>query len=173
MGRLIFVVGGARCGKSKFANRLAARMSDEVVYIATGQGLDQEMKDRIRQHRRYRRRDWKTLEEPQDLVGAIDRIRSKEKALLLIDCLTLWISNLLCSGKRMSQIRKSARELLKKLRAQDKNAIIVSNEVGFGIVPDNEMARTFIDLKGRINQMVAKDADEVYLLVSGLPVRIK
>lgn len=173
MGRLIFVVGGARSGKSKFANRLAANLSKDVVYIATGQGLDQEMKTRIKQHKRARRRNWRTMEEPQDLVRAIDRIKSKRKALLLIDCLTLWISNLICSGKKEAQIRKSARELLKKLGAQDKDAIIVSNEVGFGIVPENKMARIFRDLKGSINQMVAKDADEVYLLVSGLPIRIK
>ncbi|MCD5391000.1 bifunctional adenosylcobinamide kinase/adenosylcobinamide-phosphate guanylyltransferase [candidate division NPL-UPA2 bacterium] len=170
MERLIFITGGARSGKSSFAVKLATRLSKKVIFIATAQALDKEMKARIKKHQRQRRRNWRTVEEPRDTDKILSELRKRDN-LVLLDCLTLLISNWLLSGKKA--VFKDVRSLLGAAREREFPTIIVSNEVGMGIVPDSELGRRFRDIAGRVNQMVAKEADEVYLLVSGLPIKIK
>ena len=170
MERLIFITGGARSGKSSFAVKLAAQLSKKVIFIATAEALDKEMKDRIKKHQRWRQRSWKTVEEPGDIDKILSELR-KKYSLVLLDCLTLLISNWLLSGKKA--VFKDVRSLLRAARERESPTIIVSNEVGMGIVPDNELGRRFRDIAGRVNQVVAKEADAVYFLVSGLPIKIK
>lgn len=171
MGRIIFVLGGARSGKSSFAARLAAGYS-RVAYIATGEGLDPEMRDRIRAHRASRPRAWKTIEESLDVSRAIKRL-GWSRDLIIIDCLTLLVSNHIMKRHSEGAIRREIIAILSELRASRTDAIIVSNEVGLGIVPENGLARRFRDIAGRVNQIVAKEADQVFFTVSGLSRRIK
>lgn len=175
MARLILVTGGARSGKSDFASVLAGRLAERVVYLATGQALDldKEMARRIAAHQRRRPEDWQTIEEPLEIEQAITGQVKNNRALIIIDCLTLFLSNLLLSGLTDSKILARVRKLSGFLRDIDNQVIMVTNEVGSGIVPDNQTARAFRDLQGRANCIMAKKADEVYLLVCGQPLKIK
>jgi len=170
--KIIFVTGGARSGKSQFALKLAKELPGPKAYLATAQALDKEMAERIKKHKKGRSPDWQTLEEPLRVAAALkeqgDRFR-----LILLDCLTLWISNLLMAGWRGKRILREADRLLKVCQGARCSLVIVSNEVGLGIVPDNPTARIFRDLSGMINQKVARKADEVYFLVSGLAQQLK
>ncbi len=170
MGRLIFITGGARSGKSAFAQKSANRLSKKVTYIATAQAKDKEMEVRIKIHRKNRPAHWKTIEKEKNITEVLSRIAEKNEVILL-DCLTLLISNLLLSGKK--DVLKKIRQLVNKIREIKATVLIVSNEVGMGIVPDNKLARRFRDIAGRANQIVAQAADEVYLVVSGIPVKVK
>jgi len=186
-GRIVFITGGARSGKSSFAIENARSLPGRKVYVATAGALDEEMKDRIRKHREERGAEWDTIEEPLELAEAIGRIRN-QYSVVLIDCLTLWLSNLLLNsggGTNPSFSKDGTRgdydpdhEMDKLIAALELNKeslsiFLVSNEVGMGIVPDNRLARQFRDLAGKLNQKVAGTADEVYMVVSGIPVRIK
>ena len=170
MEGLIFITGGARSGKSSFAVKLATELSKKVIFIATAQALDKEMKVRIKKHQRRRPGSWKTVEEPSDIDKILSELRKRD-SLVLLDCLTFLISNWLLSGKKA--VFKDVRSLVKAAKERQSPTIIVSNEVGMGIVPDNELGRRFRDMAGRVNQMATKEADEVYFLVSGLPIKIK
>lgn len=170
---IIFVTGGARSGKSTFAYNLANSMNSPRAYIATAEPLDEEMIDRIKRHRKERGAGWDTIEEPVDLAGVFNRINRKY-IVILLDCVTLWISNLLHlyendEKKVMDDIEK----LINGCIEMDSCLIVVSNEVGMGIVPENRMARLFRDISGKTNQMLANIASSVYLTISGLPVKIK
>jgi adenosyl cobinamide kinase/adenosyl cobinamide phosphate guanylyltransferase len=172
--RLILVLGGAQAGKSTFALRLAKdRIADgRVCFIATLQPLDDEMTERISRHRSERPADWNTIEEPYQLDEALHR--AGESNVVIIDCLTLFVSNWLLRSEddSESQIRRILGNVLSAIKCQSKTVICVSNEVGLGIVPDNHMGRMFRDLLGRVNQRIAAAADEVYFLAAGLPLRL-
>ncbi len=175
---LVLVTGGCRSGKSAFAQTYVEdRVSGPKTYIATCPILDQEMDERIARHRQEREgRNWTTLEEETALANVVT---SAPSGPLLIDCLTLWICNCQYHAERGgTQLHEDdatqlACEAAAACRARDGLSVVVTNEVGLGIVPDNAEARLFRDLAGRVNQAFASAADEVYLLVSGLPVRIK
>ncbi|MEK6680460.1 MAG: bifunctional adenosylcobinamide kinase/adenosylcobinamide-phosphate guanylyltransferase [Nitrospirota bacterium] len=168
---LIFILGGARSGKSSFALRLAESIGSRNIYIATAEALDEEMAERIKRHKENRGKDWQVIEAPINITGKLAGLKRKGD-VILIDCLTLWVNNQM---EKMAdkKILKETGSLLKAVKAINKNIIIVSNEVGLGIVPDNPLARRFRDIAGMVNQKIAEAADEVYLMVSGIPVRVK
>jgi adenosylcobinamide kinase/adenosylcobinamide-phosphate guanylyltransferase len=160
------ILGGARSGKSAHALRLAEVGGRRPVMIATAQALDAEMAERIARHRAERGARWRTLEAPLDLSAAIAAIGAEEIAV--IDCLTLWVSNLMLAERDIA--RETAR-LLEAMRG--KELLLVANEVGLGIVPDNALARRFRDEAGRVNQRVAAAADHVVFIAAGLPLTLK
>ncbi|MEW6328334.1 MAG: bifunctional adenosylcobinamide kinase/adenosylcobinamide-phosphate guanylyltransferase [Thermodesulfobacteriota bacterium] len=172
MKKTILVTGGCRSGKSRFALDYASRHFTNRLYLATGQALDEEMKERIKEHQRERGQDWRTVEEPLDIAGAIDREAAKA-GVILIDCITMWISNMLLQDMPEEEIVNSTAALAGRLQKFPCSFILVTNEVGAGIVPENRLARTFRDLAGMVNQKLAACADEVYWLVAGIPVKVK
>lgn len=169
--KIIFIVGGARSGKSSFALKEAQKIEGRKVYIATSEALDEEMVKRIERHKKERGNDWDTCEEPLQISEAIGRLADNNRAIVL-DCLTMWLSNAM---HRDVDIAHETEKLLNMLRRkkQDSHIYIVSNEVGTGIVPENKLAREFRDLAGIINQKVAKASDEVFMVVAGIPIKIK
>ncbi len=170
MGKITLILGGARSGKSTYALRLAARK--DTAFVATCQGLDKEMRERIRLHKLKRPKHWQTIEEPYALPEAVSKISNKF-GCLIIDCLTLWVSNLILKKKPLRYIEDEIIRTIKLLKKSKAKAIIVSNEVGLGIVPGNKLSRDFRDIAGKVNQIVAGGADEVVFMVSGIPWRIK
>lgn len=172
MSELILVTGGVRSGKSNYAQHLAKSFKSEVIYIATAEALDSDMKERIRRHKKSRDKSWVTIEEPIDVLGAVKKLSARRRVVLL-DCLTLFISNLILKGLSDKAIYTEVRSILKGLRLKSDAAIIVTNEVGSGIVPDSKLGRRFRDLQGRVNQIISGEADSVYLLVSGIQIKIK
>lgn len=171
--RLIFITGGARSGKSHFAKRLADGIKGRRVFLATAQALDEEMKSRIEIHKRERPAGWDTIEEAKYLSETIKNC-DKKYEVILIDCLTVWISNLLANDSfNESEIMKEVKSFISKCREIECTTIIVSNEVGSGIVPANRMARIFRDIVGKANQEIAEVADEVYMIVAGIPLKLK
>ncbi len=169
--RLVFVLGGARSGKSDFALKRASELGCPGLFIATALPSDKEMEDRIVRHRSARGGRWKTLEEPVDLEGAIERGRGS--GVIIIECITLWVSNLMERGLGEAEILKRAASLTRTIEDSKSCVIAVSNEVGLGIVPDNPLARVFRDVCGRVNQTIARVADEVWFLAAGVPLRMK
>ncbi|PLX92881.1 MAG: bifunctional adenosylcobinamide kinase/adenosylcobinamide-phosphate guanylyltransferase [Desulfuromonas sp.] len=173
MGRLIYVTGGARSGKSRFAQQLAEQQPGDLLYIAPAQVLDPEMADRVEQHRLARGERWTLLEEPLQLAERLAQIADGKSALLL-DCVTIWLSNLFFHFDEEQELIIAAVERLTSLvDSLPAPLYMVSNEVGSGIVPENAMARSFRDLAGAVNQQLATAADEAWLVVSGLPLRLK
>ncbi len=172
---LTLVLGGVRAGKSSYAQRLAAD-GKRVLFVATAEAGDAEMAERIRSHREGRPAGWDTLEEPIDVAAALAPLLHRYDTVLL-DCLTLWISNLLLRGPEPESTREDVlsetRKLLELYRGGDASWIIVSNEVGLGVVPPTELGRVFADELGRVNQLVAAEADDVYFMAAGLPLRMK
>jgi adenosylcobinamide kinase/adenosylcobinamide-phosphate guanylyltransferase len=168
-GRVIFVIGGARSGKSSFALNRASGVSGKKAYIATAQALDAEMDDRIKKHKQERGNEWDTIEEPFRLAETIKEISGNYETVI-IDCLTLWLSNLMLGDK---DVEEEMRSFISSLATVTCSLFTVSNEVGMGIVPDNALSRRFRDLAGHLNQKVARIADEVYLVTAGIPLRIK
>ncbi len=169
--KLILVLGGAASGKSQAALDLAGQRGPKA-FVATGQALDREMKVRIQRHQAARSSDWKTVEVPTD-IGIWFTRNSKDYQSIVVDCLTLWLSNL--KGQRLgdSAICDATAALLLAIRRTKARVVVVSNELGLGLVPATKAVRGFRDLAGQVNQQVAAEADEVYLLVSGLPLRLK
>lgn len=172
MSKITFIIGGARSGKSTYAHVLAKQYKRKVAFIATAEAKDHEMGLRIKLHRQSRPKHWQTFEEDADLVFAIKKI-GKGFQCIILDCLTLWVSNLLLAGKSPKNIEDSAYRTLKELRKKNGRIIIVSNEVGMGIVPVNKLAREFRDIAGKINQVFASQAEEVIFMVAGIPAKIK
>jgi adenosylcobinamide kinase/adenosylcobinamide-phosphate guanylyltransferase len=170
--KMIFITGGARSGKSYFAQELAQKFTGPKAYLATAQALDEEMTERIRRHQKSRPSDWQTLEEPLEVADCI-RMKGDHFDLILLDCLTLWISNLMMAGWQEKKILEAGDRLVEACRGAKCSLILVGNEVGMGIVPDNPQARLFRDLSGLMQQKIAREADEVYFLVSGLAQKIK
>jgi len=173
MSKVILVTGGARSGKSRFAERLAEGFPPLRGYLATGQPGDAEMAERIARHRGRRGRQWQTVEEPLEVTDAVTR-NDGRFTVLLLDCVTLWLSNLLfgCEGGAAEALSRVA-GFAASFPALRTPLIIVSNEVGMGIVPEHPLARSFRDLAGEANEMIAAGADEVYVTISGLPLKLK
>lgn len=177
--KLIFITGGARSGKSSFAEKIAAETDKEIAYIATAQPLDDEMKIRIKKHKEKRPVNWETFEEPIEVSELVNRIGVKKK-VILIDCLTLLTSNLLLRKENKVGDFEWQEEVLLEIKKLAVNSykvpaqvIIVSNEVGMGLVPDNPTGRYYRDILGIANKIIANKADEVFMIVSGIPLKIK
>lgn len=169
--KLILVLGGSASGKSQAALDLAGQVGPRV-FVATGQALDREMGTRIERHRATRSSDWVTAEVPADLAVWFAENGSSYQTIVL-DCLTLWLSNLQRRRLRDVAVSEATIDLLHAIRATRARVVIVSNELGLGLVPATKVVRGFRDLAGRVNQQVAAEADEVYLTISGLPLRLK
>lgn len=173
MAKVILVLGGARSGKSGFAMRLAEGSGvRNVAFIATGQGLDAEMRRRIVKHKAQRPGHWRTFEEPRKIAALVKKIAGKHD-FIIIDCLTLFVSNHLLKRGTETTILKELNAAIAAVRKTSATCVIVSNEVGLGIVPENKLARDFRDVAGRVNQAAAAAADEAFFTVSGIPWRIK
>jgi adenosylcobinamide kinase/adenosylcobinamide-phosphate guanylyltransferase len=168
-GTTIFVTGGARSGKSQFAFSEASKIAGKKAYVATAWAGDEEMRLRIEDHKRRRNQEWTTHEEPLKIVSLIDTLR-ENCSVILIDCLTLWLSNLMQEGL---DVKTETDHLVSALNGQHPPLYIVSNEVGMGIVPGNALTRSFRDTAGYVNQKIAAAADEVYMTVAGIPLKIK
>jgi adenosylcobinamide kinase/adenosylcobinamide-phosphate guanylyltransferase len=165
---LTLVLGGARSGKSRHAESLITACAPPWIYVATAQALDAEMTERIAHHRARRGAEWRTVEAPHDLAGAIGN--APPDAAVLVDCLTLWLTNCMLAEV---DIEADTAALEKALAQRRGPTVMVSNEVGSGVVPDNALARRFADLQGRLNQRIAGRADRVVLVVAGLPLTVK
>ena len=161
------VLGGARSGKSAYAESLVA--GPRVVYVATAEAIDDEMGERIARHRGRRGAGWTTVEAPLDLAAAL-RTHAPGASGVLVDCLTVWLGNLMHANR---DIDREARALLESLAVPPVPAVLVANEVGLGVVPDNPMARAFRDHAGRLNQALAARADRVVLVTAGIPLVLK
>ena len=164
---LTLVLGGARSGKSRYAEGLITVLPPPWIYVATAEPGDAEMAERIAAHRTRRGADWSTLEVPRDLVGTLS---AHQETPVLVDCLTLWLSNVLLAG---ADIDVEIERLERALTRRAAPLVMVANEVGFGIVPDNPLGRRFRDAQGLLNQRIAARADRVVLVVAGLPLTIK
>lgn len=171
MQKITFVLGGARSGKSSYALALAESYKD-VAFIATCQALDEEMKQRVALHKHTRPSHWQTFEEDRDVARVVNGFCDKFDCIV-IDCLTLLTSNLMLANCDQALVEKKIEEMMKALRKTRSRSILVANEVGLGIVPDNKLARDFRDVAGRVNQLTAKEADSVVFMVSGLPMKVK
>jgi adenosylcobinamide kinase / adenosylcobinamide-phosphate guanylyltransferase len=169
--KVILVGGGARSGKSRFALSLARRLGDRRLFLATAQAQDDEMRVRIAAHRECRGPGFSTLEEPQAIADALrDR---NDVDVVVIDCLTLWLSNLLLDGNTPSQIEAHVGELAQVLGRRTFHTVVVTNEVGMGIVPETPLGRIFRDVAGSAHQALSQAADEVYFAVLGTMLRLK
>lgn len=165
---IILITGGARSGKSARAEMRARQFAGRPIYIATAEALDEDMRQRIAAHRARRGQDWLERETPLELVAALTE--TDGGGARLVDCLTLWLSNLLHAQRDWAA---EAARLADALACQKSPIVLVTNEVGAGIVPDNALAREFRDAAGRLNQIIARASDEVELIVAGLPMRLK
>jgi len=186
MGKLILVLGGARSGKSTYAQKLAGEIttgSDRVAYLATGVACDDEMRARVDQHRRSRPPAWATIEAPTEVAQAIERA-GEEYAVMIVDCLTTLMTNWLAERGQledptgdMAELEKGVlgrvEDLIHAAREARATVIVVSNEVGLGVVPTFKAGRVFRDLAGLANQFIAREADEVYVMWAGIPQKIK
>lgn len=169
----MLVLGGARSGKSSFALDTCIRMEGRHIFIATAQALDEEMKERIRRHRKERGRDWVTLEETVEIAKKLKGI-DNENTIILVDCLTLWLNNLYMEfGPDNDRIYKKIDELVDGITTVKGRVVLVSNEVGMGIVPENKLARLYRDAAGAMNRRIAEKADKVVVSFSGLPMVLK
>jgi adenosylcobinamide kinase/adenosylcobinamide-phosphate guanylyltransferase len=169
--RFILVTGGTRSGKSRFAVDLAKGFGRNIVYLATCNAADREMRQRISHHRRQRPAHWRTIEHPADPAKAITQLNGKSEGLIL-DCLTMYVSQFLVAGRSDAMIQQHVRRLCHAIRCASYPVIVVTNEVGSGVVPEFPMGRRFRDLAGLANQTAAACADEVYFLVAGIPMRL-
>ncbi|MDH5600462.1 MAG: bifunctional adenosylcobinamide kinase/adenosylcobinamide-phosphate guanylyltransferase [Gammaproteobacteria bacterium] len=166
------ILGGARSGKSHYAEVCAKESKLDVIYIATAQALDNEMQQRIKLHQQQRPDHWLLVEEPLNLVGVL-KDHAKDTSCILVDCLTLWLSNQLCSEEHKDNIEQNVKALVNELGQLPGKIIFVSNEVSMGIIPMGEINRTFVDEAGRLHQRLAAVCDKVTLMVAGIPSPIK
>lgn len=194
MSEFTFITGGARSGKSTFAERLAAKDKGPVIYIATAQVWDKEMAIRVKKHQEQRPASWRLIEEPLHIQETLTSLKDAE-GVILLDCVTLWLTNMLLAGQaRLAEqtvpaeqtdessrlyhqiepeILAAVKEVTRLAQEIKPKVIFVSNEVGQGIVPENPLARAYRDLAGRSNQILARGAEKVYLVVAGLPLDLK
>ena len=181
---ITLIIGGARSGKSNYAEEYCLQKNSKPAYIATAQVFDTEMEDRVKKHRQRRENLWDNYEEPYNVSGLLKNISEKYEVILL-DCLTVYITNLMLLDysddledpvvfmeKKEAVIKEEVLKLVEN-NSGDTDLVIVSNEVGLGIVPENFLARTFRDINGRMNQYLAEVADQVFLTVAGIPIKIK
>lgn len=185
MSRIILVTGGARSGKSNFAETLCKNRNNDTAYIATSIPFDDEMKDRVKKHQESRPKTWKTYEIYKDIYTIIKSIDKKHKTVIM-DCVTLLVNNLMFTydldidksnqeeiNELESYIKDQVSKLLTEVRSSNLYFVIVTNELGMGVVPDNKLSRVYADIVGRINQQISLESDEVYFVVSGIPMKIK
>lgn len=165
------VLGGARSGKSAYALKLAEELEGPRTYLATAEALDAEMSERIRKHRAERGAEWRTVEEPEDVSGKISSMGPG--GVVLLDCITLWLTNLIGNGMTDTDITRMVDGLARTCVETELNVVIVSNDVGSGVVPGNPLGRRFVDLSGLANQRLAGEAGAVYMVTAGIPVKIK
>ncbi|MPW26931.1 bifunctional adenosylcobinamide kinase/adenosylcobinamide-phosphate guanylyltransferase [Alkalibaculum sp. M08DMB] len=184
MGRITFITGGARSGKSTYAEKLARESNKKVAYIATSIAFDDGMKNRIKKHREQRPKEWKTIEKYRDFDKISEINEYEQSEILLVDCVTVMLNNLMfysgldfdtCTVEEVDILEKEILlEVEKLLRlSSQKDMIVVSNELGMGLVPAYKMGSYYRDIAGRINQLVASRADDVFLVVSGLQIKLK
>ena len=164
----ILVTGGARSGKSSFAEKRTKQLGSSLMYIATSEIIDSEMEKRVAEHQARRGSEWQTLHAPLKLAEALSETDGKGPCL--VDCLTIWLNNLIFHNEDTIVATK---ELIKVLEQRSDPVVLVTNEVGSGIVPENALARRFRDEAGRMNQIISQVADEVYVSISGIPLQIK
>ena len=186
MGEMVLILGGARSGKSSLAERMAKRSGPQVTFIATAQPLDEEMRQRIEAHKSARPREWRTVEEPLDLATVVEAAIG-DSEMVLVDCITVWVSNHICqiiAPKSSSnwhhevealgdRLRDQVARLVAISRSSGATLLLVSNEVGLGLVPENPLGRAYRDLLGAINRQLAAEAGKVLLMVAGLPLDVK
>jgi adenosylcobinamide kinase/adenosylcobinamide-phosphate guanylyltransferase len=182
--KFILILGGARSGKSTLAQSMAAKFGERVIFVATGAPLDEEMALRIEKHKKMRPKDWRTLEIATK-VGQRLPSQIKDADVVLLDCITLLVSNILTkeneapshrqahSAEAEKQVMAEMEDLIHCIDTHEGDFIVVSNEVGLGLVPDNKLARVYRDLLGKANQLLTQHATEVHFMVSGIPVKIK
>jgi len=170
--KMIFITGGARSGKSRFALDYANRHFSKKLYLATCEVLDEEMALRVEKHKKMRGKEWNTIEEPVEVVDNIDEYSDKVEVVLL-DCITLWLSNLLMGQNSDAKIMDEVDRFINTIKQNQTSFIIVSNEVGMGIVPPEPLGRRFRDLSGLVNQKIADVAETVIFMVSGIPMYLK
>lgn len=187
MGKLTLVTGGARSGKSAFAEGLCDQFGERIGYIATAAALDEGMIERIKRHQERRPDSWITFEKQQHIHEVFTSENTQNLDIFLLDCLTVWTTNIMLGDfsidwdtlprDRVNEIEaevlNQVRSMIELVRDRDLNVIVVTNEVGLGIVPENRLARIFRDIAGKANELVASCADEVHFVVSGIPMRIK
>ncbi len=183
MGKIVLVTGGSRSGKSSYAEDYVANLyekGEKVGYIATSQIFDDEMKFRVKLHQERRPSQWTTYESPFDAHEALKKARADGCTAVLFDCITIYMSNLLCSlesiddsDKNYALAKEKINALIDAARSTDGTTVFVTNEVGSGIVPENKLSREYRDIAGLANQWLAADADEVYFVVCGIPVNLK
>lgn len=173
MGKIVLITGGARSGKSAFALEEALKHPGKRVFIATALALDEEMEDRIRKHRAQRGKQFFTIEESLDLISCLEDLAEDVK-VVVVDCLTVWLGNLFHEcGDNEDAVKQHVERFCKGLPAISPELILVTNEVGFGIVPENRLARMYRDMLGFLNRRIAQQADMVYCCLCGIPVSIK
>jgi len=179
-GKLFLVLGGTRSGKSEFAEKIAGQLGQRVVYLATAAAEDDEMAERIKLHRKRRPKNWETVEEPREILKVLQKSRAGD--VFLLDCLTFWIANLLAENdlkngrKKLADDRSHIIDRVNDLAGvveKGVNMVVVSSEVGLGLVPENPLGRKFRDLTGKANQILAKKADKVFFTIAGIPVELK
>lgn len=165
----ILILGGARSGKSRYALELGESLGEDRVFVATAQGFDEGMRERIDRHRADRDSSWRTVEEAVEVWDVIGS-ECGEGRVVVLDCLTLWLNNLMLEER---DVEADIERLVESLEGVDGDVILVSNEIGLGLVPDTDLGREFRDLHGRMNQRVAAVCDRVLFMVAGLPVGVK
>ncbi len=171
-GAKVLVLGGARSGKSQFGLNLCQKTPGKKGFLATCQPLDSEMEERVARHRQSRDSSWETIEEFFDLPGRLERM-SGDYRVILVDCLTLWLSNCLVREVKEAEMMELIGKFKEVLVRIPVPVVMVSNEVGMGVVPPSPLGRAFRDLQGSLNQELAATADEVYLVTAGIPLRLK
>jgi adenosylcobinamide kinase / adenosylcobinamide-phosphate guanylyltransferase len=172
MSQITFITGGARSGKSRLAEELAMKQGEPLLYIATAACGDREITERIARHQERRGAAWQTIEEQYDLAGTLAGHDNWFKAIL-VDCVTLWLTNLLLKFEDKKAVLEEVRRTASLFPSLNTPLFLVSNEVGMGIIPDNPLGRAFCDLSGEANEILAAAANEVYVMFSGLPLKIK
>lgn len=185
MSKIVLVTGGARSGKSNFAEKLCIDQNNSTAYIATSIPFDDEMKDRVKKHKESRPQNWNTYEIYKDIYSIIKEISNKHQTVIL-DCVTLLVNNLMftydmdidkANQEEINELEKYIKDQVKKLIEEIKKTnlyfVVVTNELGMAVVPANKLSRVYTDIVGRINQQIASQSDEVYFVVSGIPMKIK
>ena len=176
--KIVYISGGQRSGKSRFAQESIRKISDSPVYLATARVLDDEFKTRVKRHQKDRDEHWRTVE-IEKYISKLDlsifpSLNSESSNAVVLDCITLWLTNfLLDNDNDLDKTIKEVKEEWDKFRKLPLTCYIVSNEIGMGLISSNELGRKFVDLQGFINQYIAKTADETYFMVSGVPLRLK
>ena len=164
----ILITGGARSGKSVFAEKRTKQLGSSLIYIATSEVIDSEMKKRVEEHQARRGSEWQTFHAPINLTEAL--VETDGKGPCLVDCVTFWLNNLIFHDE---DIDAATKELITVLNERSDPVVLVTNEIGSGIIPENALARRFLDEAGRLNQTISQIADEVYVSISGIPLQIK